>query len=135
MRALRRYDDDILVVKVVEGLQLAVPGWMLDQPLCSQVRDEPKPRISVCALLNLCDLVDSQSLLTPNLADSRCASQDLGGNDAQPQPSSLQSTTVSVPTREFVGEASRLDPAPLPTASGADAAKRITSPGRGKERA
>lgn len=135
MRTLRRYDDDLLVVRVGDGLQVAVPGWMLDPLRCSQIRDEAKPEISVSALLNLCDLVDSQSLLAPNPADSCCASEDSGGNDAQPLPCSLQSTTVSIPKREFVGEASRTDPAPLPRASDADAAKCNTSRGGGKERA
>jgi hypothetical protein len=134
VRWLRRISSEIVVVKLPEGLQIALPSWMLDLVVCDQLSDEPQPRISVSALRRLRDLIDSQSLLATISAVHCCASESPGGNDAQQQPITSLSTTVSsVPKRELVGEAPRTDSAALSGASCAASANRGSSRTRGKE--
>jgi len=48
-------------------MQLAVPSWMLDATFCQHIVDEPRPRVSVTALLELGDLLASQPQLASAL--------------------------------------------------------------------
>src|SRR5262249_27548754 len=83
IRWLRRQHSESLVVKLQDGLELAIPAWMLDPLACSQVYDAPVPRLTVEALLALRDLLDRQSLLPAALAATPCVSPPEGARDAQ----------------------------------------------------
>ena len=43
IRWLRRQTSDSLVIKLQDGLELAIPAWMLDPVACSLVHDAPAP--------------------------------------------------------------------------------------------
>ena len=84
VRWLRHQTADSLVVKLSDGLQLAIPSWMLDPLACSQVSDAPEPSVSVDALLGLRDLLDHHpSLRTSEQPPTSCASQPQGVSNAQ----------------------------------------------------
>ncbi len=56
MRFLRRTSPAVLVVKLPDGLQLAVPEWMLSPLACEQLKEEKEPRIATAALQELREL-------------------------------------------------------------------------------
>ena len=64
--------------------QLAVPVWMLDPIFCGQLRDESPPCLSMSALIELRELLDSQPILRPpaKAISSKGASRGGGGDDA-----------------------------------------------------
>ena len=59
MRALRRFDEESFVVKLPEGLQIAVPAWMLDAVFCSQLQQRDHPLIALEALLELAEFIET----------------------------------------------------------------------------
>ena len=83
VRWLRRQTTESLIVKLPEGLELAIPAWMLDPVACNLVCDAPAPRLTVEALLALRDLLDRQPLLHTAIPATPCVSQPEGARDAQ----------------------------------------------------
>jgi hypothetical protein len=65
VRWLRRQTSESLVVKLPDGIQIAIAAWMLDPLACRQLYDAPAPRFSVDALLALRDVLDHSRLLHP----------------------------------------------------------------------
>ncbi len=83
IRWLRHQTADSLVIQLQDGLQLAIPSWMLDPLACSHVSDAPAPRLSVEALLAVRALLDHQPLLHAVIPATPCVSQPEGARDAQ----------------------------------------------------
>jgi hypothetical protein len=83
IRWLRRQTSESLVIKLQDGLELAIPSWMLDPVACSLVHDAPAPCLTVEALLALRALLDRQPLLHTTLPATPCVSQPEGARDAQ----------------------------------------------------
>lgn len=83
IRWLRHQTADSLVIQLQDGLQLAIPSWMLDPVACSHVSDAPAPRLSVEALLAVRALLDHQPLLHAAIPATPCVSQPEGARDAQ----------------------------------------------------
>ena len=54
VRRFRRVSADSLIVELPDGLQLAVPPWMLDPIACAPLCVMPLPRISLTALATNC---------------------------------------------------------------------------------
>jgi hypothetical protein len=88
VRWLRRQTTESLVVKLPDGLELAIPAWMLDPLACSLVHDAPAPYLTVEALVALRDLLDRQPLLHAAIPATPCVSQPEGARDAQESSSS-----------------------------------------------
>jgi hypothetical protein len=119
VRALRRFSP-MTVVRLPDGAEIGIPSWMLDPLACSQVKDEPRPRVAVSALLELRQLLDGQSLLSADPAVTCCADHSAGGNDAQQQTCSRSPAKVLVREGEPVGEAPPRNTTSLRTAIGPD---------------
>ena len=83
IRWLRRQTSDSLVIKLQDGLELALPSWMLDPVACSLMHDAPAPRLTMETLLALRALLDRQPLLPAALPATPCVSQPEGARDAQ----------------------------------------------------
>jgi hypothetical protein len=62
VRAQRSFLDEIDIVQLPDGFQIAVPRWMLDPVVCSQLPKEAKPRVALTALFRLAELVRSHRL-------------------------------------------------------------------------
>ena len=75
--------QDTVVVRLPDGLQLAIPRWMLDPAACRTITKEPVPRIVVEALIRLRQLLDVQVLLSPTEQTNPGSSPSLGGSDEQ----------------------------------------------------
>lgn len=75
----------ILVVKLPDGRQLAVPEWMLNPLVCEQLKEEVEPRIAIAALQQLRQLIDIQPLLTSLLVPRDHAESPAGGLHAKKQ--------------------------------------------------
>ncbi len=72
-----------MVVQLQDGLQLAIPSWMLDPLRCQSLRDKAVPVISIDALRQLAELVAQYPLSPKRNGDSPCSSNHQGGNDEQ----------------------------------------------------
>jgi hypothetical protein len=83
IRWLRRQTSESLVIQLQDGLELAIPAWMLDPLACSLVHDAPVPRLTVEALLALRALLDRQPLRHAGGPATPCVSQPEGARDAQ----------------------------------------------------
>ena len=83
IRWLRHQTAESLVIQLQDGLQLAIPSWMLDPVACSHVSDAPAPRLSVEALLAVRALLDHQPLLHAAIPATPWVSQPEGARDAQ----------------------------------------------------
>jgi hypothetical protein len=70
-----------VIVRLPDGLQVAVPTWMLNPAECSALTDEAAPKISIEALLELRALIDSQPESRGQVSTPRSSSQ--GGTDEQ----------------------------------------------------
>jgi len=76
VRYLRRGSSAVVIVRLLDNSQLAIPEWMLKPETCEGLKLEAKPRISVNSLLNV------RKLIGGNDAQS-CAESASGGQDAQ----------------------------------------------------
>jgi hypothetical protein len=123
VRHLRRIGSAILIVRLPDGLQLAVPEWMLSQQVCRHLTDEIEPRIAIDALEELRRLIDSQKL-TSDRAASGCAESSAGGNHAQQRDTGRRSTGASVRRQRDLERASRASPGTLPKTLAPVAGKR-----------
>ncbi len=80
IRRFRRYVGDSVIVQMRNAVQLVVPVWMLDPVVCGQLRYGSEPRLSLAALLELRELLDSQPILPPS-AKAVSSKRNGGGDD------------------------------------------------------
>ena len=82
VRYLRRTESGVLIVRLPEGAQVALPEWMLNPQACDRLSQEEKPRIAIDALLGLRRLIDAHRI--KNATEDRiCAESASGGQDAE----------------------------------------------------
>jgi hypothetical protein len=113
IRALRRCGQEVLVIKVSAGFQIAIPGWMLDPVYCGGLAQEPRPRVSLAALLELLALSRSQHLPGASGAAQK------EGTDALKIKGRLLSDQSHPPQEGLVGKVSRTQAHSLPRTGGA----------------
>jgi hypothetical protein len=114
VRALRRFDEQSFVVKLPEGLQIAVPAWMLDAVFCSQLQQRDHPSIALRALLELAQLIDAQRLPSSLINSESGPSPRRGGIDAPRKEERLSSTETGLCEPGAVGKTSRTPSASMP---------------------
>ena len=106
VRYLRHGSTAVAIVKLPEGVQQALPEWMLKPEACEVLRTETKPRIAIRALLDLQELMMIQSpTLGPSNTD--CAESGSGGQDAQEGGCSPTTVQASVRRRGALDDAAR----------------------------
>jgi hypothetical protein len=107
VRFLRRTSPAVLVVKLPDGLQLAVPEWMLSPLACEQLKEEKEPLIATAALQQLRELIDIQPLFA-SLRKSRCSAESPpGGPHAQQSECELSPEKTPLRDRSSLRDASR----------------------------
>ena len=90
IRRFRRYvGDSVIVQSRQSAVQLVVPVWRLDPVFCGQLRYESAPHVTLSALVELCELLDSQPILPP--ASKAVSSKRDGGGDDGPEDGVLPS--------------------------------------------
>ena len=82
VRHLRRTESAVVIVRLPEGAQVALPEWMLNSQACDRLSQEEKPRIAIDALLELHRLINAQHIEDAT-HDRICAESPSGGQDAQ----------------------------------------------------
>jgi hypothetical protein len=114
VRALRRFDEESFVVKLLEGHQIAVPAWMLDPIFCSQLQQRDHPVIALEALLELAEFIELERLPSSVTDSESGPSPRRGGNDALRTQKRLSSTEVGLCEKGGVGKTSRTESSSLP---------------------
>ena len=104
------------MVRLGDGSQTALPGWMLDPDACSCVRMAAKPAISLDALLALRRLLDAQPLLV-STNSSRISSPGSLSAEAKHEPQQGQAASAALGERVALGAVPRDDEEPLSGAS------------------
>jgi hypothetical protein len=95
VRYLRRGSAAVVVVRLPDGSQLATPEWMLKPEACEELKVEAKPRISVSALLDICQLIGAHvSAVADN--SHTCAESAAGRRDAQQGESTHTTAQLSL---------------------------------------
>ena len=62
IRTLRQTGEAIDIIRLPDRARIAVPRWMLDPALCSQLPHEPSPRVALGALMRLAEIVENGRL-------------------------------------------------------------------------
>ena len=114
MRALRRFDEQSFVVKLPEGIQIAVAAWMLDAVFCSQLQQRDHPLIALEALLDLAQFIETQRLPYSATNSQSGPSSRKGGIDALRTKERLVSTEAGLWEEGAVGQTSRTPSSSLP---------------------
>jgi hypothetical protein len=129
VRVLRRFDEESFVVKLPEGLQIAVPAWMLDAVFCGQLPQRDHPLIALEALLELAEFIELERLPSSATDSESGPSPRRGGSDALRTQKRLSSTEVGLCEKGGVGKTSRTESSSLPgTDRGATASGCLSSP-------
>ena len=113
IRTLRRCGQEVLVIKVAAGFQIAIPGWMLDPVFCGGLPQETRPRVSLAALLELLALSQSQHL------PGASGTAQTEGTDALKIKDRLLSDQPHLHQEGPVGKLSRTQSRSLPRIGGA----------------
>jgi len=82
IRYLRRGSAAVVIVRLPDSSQVAVPEWMLKPEVCEDLKVEAKPRIFVSALLDVCKLIRTHDSAVADDSHT-CAESATGGRDAQ----------------------------------------------------
>jgi hypothetical protein len=122
IRYLRRIGSVILIVRLPEGVQVAVPEWMLIPQVCDRLVIEAEPHITIDALIDVRALIDAQRLKNTSKEDC-CAESPSGGQDAQQRKTERVAAQAALRGRRDLGRASRIGAGTLPT---------LVAPGVGK---
>lgn len=133
VRALRRSGEEVLVVKVPQGYQIAVPGWMLDAMYCSRLPQEARPRVALAALLELATLLDTQRLPSAACAPQSGPSSQKGVTDAPRTKDRLSASQPGLPQEGPVGKVPRTQSSSLPRTDRAVVASRRVNPTSSRE--
>ena len=107
VRYLRRDSAAVVIVRLPDTSQLAIPEWMLKPEACEELKVEAKPRISVSALLDVCKLIGAQASAVADNSQS-CAESPTGGRDAQQGESSHTAAQASLRRRRALDQAARI---------------------------
>lgn len=113
VRVLRRGDKEVFVVKLPQGLQIAVPGWMLDAIHCGRLPQEARPRVALAALQELAALLNIQRLhfsVSPPNSDS---ARPIETADAPATKNRLSANKPGLSQEGPLGEVSRSQSNPV----------------------
>src|SRR5713226_6729418 len=96
VRTLRRTHADIVLISLPDGLQIAIPRWMLDPVACDQLPAEDRARIGLSALRDLRALLDSHPLSGAGSMEDAGVTRSPGGHDAQAETEPGPPTAVAL---------------------------------------
>jgi hypothetical protein len=129
VRYLRRGSAAVVVVRLPDGPQVAIPEWMLDSEACERLTIEAKPRISLGSLLDLRLLIDTQPSPTADPTSDRAESAR-GGQDAKPRESGDLATQISIRRRRGLANVTGVGSGELSSAVEGTVGERAEKRGR-----
>jgi hypothetical protein len=129
IRTQRRGPEAIDIVQRPDGLQIAVPRWMLDPLACQQFPQEGKPRVALRALLRLAELMGTRDLPGGAQTSVLEVSPRTQDDHASKEKSIPLSTAVAPAQENALASVPRSDARPVssvvgPTAAASDASHR-----------
>jgi hypothetical protein len=133
VRTLRRFVDEIDIVQLPQGFQIAVPRWMLDPVACSRLPQEAKPRVALSALLRMAELVEKQRLPVGSDAALLDTSTSTKGHHVSRQKSALSSSPVASSQEDALGPLPGTDPSSVSSTADSTAAPSRAQWQQGKE--
>ena len=107
VRTVRRFPDEIDIVQLPQGLQIAVPRWMLDPLACSQLPQEVKPRVALSALLRIAELLQRQRLPISSGGSLSDTSPPTKGHHVSRQNPTLSSSPLATSQEDALGSVPR----------------------------
>jgi hypothetical protein len=107
VRYLRRGIAAVVIVRLPDDSQLAIPEWMLKPDSCEGLKVEGKPRIAISTLVELCTLIRLQ-VSTVDDNSKGCAESARGGRDAQQGDSGHTAGPASIRRRRALDQAARV---------------------------
>jgi hypothetical protein len=107
VRYLRRGSSAVVIARLPDSSQLAIPEWMIKPETCDGLKLEAKPRIALSSLLNVRQLIGGYD--SPGCAE--CAS---GGQDAQQGESGDTAAQDSLRRRRTLEQTTRVGAGELP---------------------
>ena len=122
MRTLRSSEEQIDIVRLNDGQQIAVPRWMLDPVYCAQLPQEKRPRVAIPALLRLSEWLTEQILLRGQSALQPEGSNNMKGQHALRQNPPALSAPAPTWQSLAVGQTARTHASPSAPASDSDTA-------------
>ena len=125
VRTLRRTGQAIDVVLLPDGMQIAVPCWMLDPITCSQLSHEPRPRVALGALLRLAEIAQGGRLSMDAGTPGCETSTSTKGQNVSSKTSSISPSPAAVCQEVALGSLPRSHSGSMP--QGVD---RITASSR-----
>jgi hypothetical protein len=133
VRARRRGPDAIDIVQRPDGLQIAVPRWMLDPLACQQLPQEAKPRVALGALLRLAELVRTRDLPVRAEASVLEVSPPTQDDHASQENPTLLSAAVTPAQENALASVPRSDAGSVSSVVGPTASTSDAHPRSGKE--
>jgi hypothetical protein len=130
VRYLRRTADaKIVIIRRVDGMQFAVPEWMLNATVCADLTDETEPRIALGALRELRHLIDTLRGDSGNIACDERTQFSSGGENAEARERA-NTKAPRVRHRRGVDQAAGGSSGELPKALFSTAGRRADSDGK-----
>ena len=123
IRHLRRTDSAVLIIRRPDGVQVAVPDWMLNPQVCDRFTNEAEPRVSIDALFDLRRLIDAHHLGNASTGHG-CAESPSGGKNAQQRKSVQVATQAALRGRRGLDHASGIGKGTVRGSVAPDARKR-----------
>jgi hypothetical protein len=111
----RRGRDVIDIVQRPDGLQIAVPRWMLDPLACQQLPQEAKPRVALHALLRLVEMMPTRGLPGGTAASVLGVSPPTKGDHASKENPTVLSGAVASSQKDALAPVPRTDPRSVPS--------------------
>jgi hypothetical protein len=121
VRTLRRCLEEIDIVQLPEGFQIAVPRWMLDPVTCQQLPQEAKPRVALSALLRLVGIVQKRTLLVGTDAALLDTTPPTKGNHVSKENLTVSSGAVTPAQENALEPVTRTDPGSMSSVVGSTA--------------
>ena len=109
VRTRRRGPEAIDIVQRSDGLQIAVPRWMLDPLACQQLPQEAKPRVALRALVRLAELVRTRDLPVGAEASVLGVSPPTQDHHASKENPTLLSTAITAAQENALAPVPRSD--------------------------
>jgi len=106
VRYLRRGSAAVVIVRLPNDSQLALPEWMLKPEACEELKIQARPQIAMSALVDLSKLIKAQLSAVANHSPS-CAESATGGRDAQPGESGCTARQAPLRRQRALGDAAR----------------------------
>jgi hypothetical protein len=95
VRRIRHQPSDSVIIALPDGLEIAIPSWMLDPLACEQIKDACTPSLSTDALLVLDELLQNSGLIPAESSSTSGSSQAKGVSDG---PESFGPSHASAPS-------------------------------------